>query len=709
MSVLEFSVERSGEPGRYDVEIVQSPAGEATATVSIDCDQMMQQRGNWQQALLASASSTRRIVAGPETVLRDVGQNLFEALLGNPGLSARYRSSIDVAAERGEPLRLVLRLSAPELTPLPWEAMFDPQSGAYVSRSEPLVRRVPVASAPHPLRVQHPIRILGITASPSGLPSLDVEAEEQYLSHALEEPLRRGQIELHWARDATWERLQDVLLGGEWHVVHFIGHGDFDVEADEGVLALMGANGRAHHVEASRFADLLHEASPMPRLVVLNSCLSALSGSADLFSGTASALVRSGVSAVVAMQFEITDPAAAAFSRGFYSAIAAGRSVDRAVRSGRVSILGINGHTLEWVTPVLYVRGQETRLFTIEKMAEAAPAPTPAATRSEGTTSHPSTGHHQRNGSHVAPVQDKNELGGRPPSPPRPAPGQQPDPSRPDQPNKRWVKRPVLPWVLLLLLVPVVLLVWVTATRDGPDSSPEIPNVIDQTYQEAAARMESEGLIPVRQDEVAADSAPETVLRTEPGIGTPVSKGSEITLVVAVPDPSGGGPGGDTGGDTGGDNGGDTGDGGGVGPGIVNTPDVVGKPYPEAATLIRDKGLEPLRQDEASTAVVPETVLRTVPGPNEQTTRGSYVTVVVAVQKPEGPVVPDVVGLPYEQADALIRQEKLTPARIEQIDISAPPNTVLRTDPPAGTPIGIGATLNVTVAVSAPGNATPSP
>ena len=113
MSVLEFSVERSGEPGRYDVEIVQSPAGEATATVSIDCDQMMQQRGNWQQALLASASSTRRIVAGPETVLRDVGQNLFEALLGNPGLSARYRSSIDVAAERGEPLRLVLRLSAP--------------------------------------------------------------------------------------------------------------------------------------------------------------------------------------------------------------------------------------------------------------------------------------------------------------------------------------------------------------------------------------------------------------------------------------------------------------------------------------------------------------------------------------------------------------------------------------------------------------------
>lgn len=42
----------------------------------------------------------------------------------------------------------------------------------------------------------------------------------------------------------------------------------------------------------------------------------AATGVADLFSGMAAALVRGGVSAVAAMQYEIPDPAAVAFARG---------------------------------------------------------------------------------------------------------------------------------------------------------------------------------------------------------------------------------------------------------------------------------------------------------------------------------------------------------------------------------------------------------
>ncbi len=64
------------------------------------------------------------------------------------------------------------------------------------------------------------------------------------------------------------------------------------------------------------------------------------------------------------MQFEITDAAAAAFARGFYSAIARGRGVDEAVSAGRIAILGTASRTLEWLTPVLYLRGHRTQLFT---------------------------------------------------------------------------------------------------------------------------------------------------------------------------------------------------------------------------------------------------------------------------------------------------------------------------------------------------------
>jgi hypothetical protein len=267
---------------------------------------------------------------------------------------------------------VVLRVNSAELAALPWEAMYDAEAAGYVCRREPLVRHVPVASAPAPLRVRPPLRILAVAASPRGLPALDVEREQAQLTRALTGPIERGEVELRWAEEATWGALQHLLLSDRWHAVHFIGHGDFDPEAGEGFLALVGADGFANRVEAGRFADLLREASPMPRLVVLNSCASAASGARNLFSGTAAALVRSGVSAVAAMQFTITDPAAIAFSRGFYTAVAQGRGVDEAVRSGRVAILGTSRNTLEWVTPVLYLRGEYARLFAVAAVSESA-------------------------------------------------------------------------------------------------------------------------------------------------------------------------------------------------------------------------------------------------------------------------------------------------------------------------------------------------
>ncbi len=124
--------------------------------------------------------------------------------------------------------------------------------------------------------------------------------------------------------------MQTRLLAGEWHVLHFVGHGGYDTRTDEGLLALVGEDGQADLIEAGRLADLLGEAQPAPRLVMLNSCSSGQTGAKDVFSGTAATLVRSGISAVAAMQFAVSDTAAIAFARGFYTAIAHGRSVDEA-------------------------------------------------------------------------------------------------------------------------------------------------------------------------------------------------------------------------------------------------------------------------------------------------------------------------------------------------------------------------------------------
>ena len=370
MTVIEVAIGPGGVPGTFRVEVVASPAGEASATVELDADSLLARRGLLQQAVLASAVPSRRVLPETEQPVREAGQVLFAGLLGTGEVAGRYRAAAAVAVERGEGLRVVLRIDTPALAGLPWEAMFDQATGAYVCRRDQLVRHVPVASVLAPLRVRPPLRILGVVSSPRGLPALDVDKEQDQLARALARPAGQGLAELHWAPTATWADLQDLLLDGEWHVLHFIGHGDFDPGQDEGVLALVREDGRADLVAAHRLVDLLRQARPMPRLVVLNSCSGAATGATDLFSGTAAALVRGGVSAVAAMQYEISDPAAVAFARGFYAAIARGRGVDDAISSGRVAILGLSDRTLEWVTPVLYLRGHDTRLFTLPAPAE---------------------------------------------------------------------------------------------------------------------------------------------------------------------------------------------------------------------------------------------------------------------------------------------------------------------------------------------------
>ena len=365
VNTLELEVGEGREPGSYAVRVLRSvTGGEPTGTFTLDVEHLLAQRPLIEANLLASSVPARRVTALVEQPVRSMGQQLFDAVFAGP-VNGAYRASLSVARERGEDLQVVLRLTAPALGALAWETLYDGETGAYLCRREPLIRHVPAPFTAEALAVAPPLRILGMVSSPRGLPALDVELEQQHLQDALRAHLEAGLIELVWLDDVSWASLHAMLLEQSWHVLHFVGHGGYDTATDEGILAFVGADGRADYVDASSLADLLDEAEPKPRLVVLNSCSSGTAGATDPLSSTAATLVRSGIHAVAAMQFAVSDQAAIAFANGFYTAIAHGRGIDTAVRSGRIGILGINRGTLEWVTPVLYLRGGATHLFTL--------------------------------------------------------------------------------------------------------------------------------------------------------------------------------------------------------------------------------------------------------------------------------------------------------------------------------------------------------
>ena len=324
-----------------------------------------------------------------EAAIQDVGRRLFDAAFTG-SVAAAYRTSMAVASERGMSVQIALRLTAPGLAALPWEALYDSEAQLYLCRRDPLVRNVPAPGSPV-LKITRPLRVLGMISSPRGLPTLDVDLERERLEEALKSQIEDGSVDLRWLEDVSWDALHAKLLEREWHVLHFIGHGTYDTVTDEGVLAFVGRNGRADYVTASALADLLDEAEPTPRLVVLNSCQSGAGGTTDLFSGTAAALAHSGIRAVAAMQFSISDAAALAFARGFYTALAHNRGIDEAVRSGRIGILGLGRGTLEWVTPVLYLRG-DAELFDLAAPSATLEAKQPPTERPPRTDLDPVAG-----------------------------------------------------------------------------------------------------------------------------------------------------------------------------------------------------------------------------------------------------------------------------------------------------------------------------
>ena len=327
---IELEIGTGSGVGNYAVRVIRAAAGGEPTGAGARRRRGAPRRDVLEATVLASAVTRRS--DGREQPVREVGSAAFQGVVQWTGVGT-YRASLGVAQQRGKKLRLVLRLTAPKLAALPWEMLFDPETDL-LCRKEPLVRHVHAPYTADPLEVRPPLRVLGLIASPRGLQPLDVDAEKDHLAEALAEPVAEGLIEVIWVPEATWRGVHGGLLAGQWHVLHFVGHGDYDTRTEEGVLALVGADGRADMIEASRLADLLGEAQPTPRLVVLNSCSSGQAGANDLFSGTAAALARSGISAVAAMQFAISDTAAIAFARGFYTAIAHGRMWTRPRAAG---------------------------------------------------------------------------------------------------------------------------------------------------------------------------------------------------------------------------------------------------------------------------------------------------------------------------------------------------------------------------------------
>ena len=383
---FDLLVEKEAD-GSYTALVTGSPVGAASVRFRLPFDATTLE--NLLLKLDPGRSGTRRSGANvQQQAAMDFGGPLYDAIFRDELLLAWSRSQ-DRTREQGVGLRLRLRLTdAAEIAGLPWELLYDAPNNSFIAQSErtPVVRYLDIPSVPRTIKVDGPLRVLAVIASPTDLETLDVEGEWERLQEAMADRIEAGSVVLDRLPRPVVSALGPWLRRHQTHVIHFVGHGDFDERLREGVVYFEDDHGARAAVTSSVLGPFVRDHDPL-RMVVLNACRSARTDALDPFGGLAQGLVQQDATAVVAMQFPISDRAAMAFTSDFYGSLVDGLPVDQAITSARKSLLG--GFRDEWATPVLFLRAPDGAIFEdVHAEAGSRPHPAPITARDADAPEH---------------------------------------------------------------------------------------------------------------------------------------------------------------------------------------------------------------------------------------------------------------------------------------------------------------------------------
>lgn len=526
-SYLDFDLFIESSGADYRASVVNSPAGQASHTFSLPFSEKDLELLVLQVFRLTSRRSVRAIGSPEMTDVRSFGGHLYEALFSGP-ISTCLLRSMDEADRTQQGLRVRLRLgSTPGLANIPWEFLYDSSSDGFLclSAETPVVRYLDLPQRVEPLAATPPLRMLCLISSPAGYPPLDVEREWTKLNEALGPIMEEGRLLMERVETPSLEALQRKLRRNEYHILHFIGHGAFDERADDGVLLLEDLEGKGHPVSGESLGVLLHDHDSL-RLVILNACEGARTSSADPFAGTAQSLVRKGIPAVIAMQFEISDVAAITLANEFYAAVADGYPVDGALSEARKAIF-TRVNAVEWATPVLYMRSPDGRIFEIEDQDER--LATREMRRSVVEPQPPPEPEPE-----PEPAPEPEPLR---PSPPKPTPPPEPEP-RPDL-----VRKLIAAAGVLVLAVAGFFIVRALLGGDGTDrggggnaSLVVVPATTGLDVAEATQRLEAAGLSADRFERPSRTVAEGLVAGTIPAAQAKFPRGGTVDLFVSSGD-----------------------------------------------------------------------------------------------------------------------------------------------------------------------------
>lgn len=296
-----------------------------------------------------------------EKDLMDLGRHLFNTLfVGN------IRRLYDEARsrQRGTHLEIALTSTIPWIDEKPWEFCYDEVRASYLATEEiHFVRNVLSAVPADALSPgDGQLRILIASAWAANSQRLSAREEEDVIRGGFQPLVDARLASVEILPRVTPETLHRRLEKGKFDVVHFIGHGGFDEDTNEGYLVFADAHGGELILRPRSVREIF--CGRGLSLVFLNSCESgAASRFVDFNLGLAQTLVAHGLPALVANQFAVPNFSATAFARYFYASLAQGSTLGEAAREARIAVnYSRHGEPIDWANPVLYTRNANLAL-----------------------------------------------------------------------------------------------------------------------------------------------------------------------------------------------------------------------------------------------------------------------------------------------------------------------------------------------------------
>ncbi|MFI9721012.1 Stk1 family PASTA domain-containing Ser/Thr kinase [Streptomyces sp. NPDC052396] len=199
----------------------------------------------------------------------------------------------------------------------------------------------------------------------------------------------------------------------------------------------------------------------------------------------------------------------------------------------------------------------------------------------------------------------------------------------------------------------------------GSGGDVSTPQLTGETFDSAQKLGQNVDLKVVKGGEKNCDQDPGKVCDQDPKVGTKVKRNSTVKVVLSK------------------------------GPGQIDVPNVRGKQYDDAKSILEDKGFEVSKATKESTEQDPGTVLSQDPSDGEKADKGAKIKLTVAIAQAKR-TVPSVVGQPFDAAKKQLSDLGFSVQRQDQ-DSDQPANNVITQSPDGNTQAAPGSTVTLTV------------